>query len=441
MNKQAWIDKALEKGMDGFEITRSYSRGREVTWFEGKMDTFVTSRLVSTAFRALVDDKIVSTALEKVDDADMDRVLDELLSAAQVVSESEKDELIGVMDTEEVKSPRVFKEPDAAKIQQLLKSLEEKLSACDPRVTMVNDLGFSSSSSRSELTNSKGVNVQDAVTVQVVVASITMQEDGDLRDGYEMELVEDIDTFDQDAFVEKLKNKVAAQLNAKSMKSTTCPVILNSDAMSTLFGGFASMFSGTLIARGVSPLTGKLGERIFSDKITVLDNPRNVDALYVQNYDDEGHPTYEKTVVRDGVFETILHNTRSAIKMGAQSTGNGFKAGAGSTSASAMNLWIVPGQDDFDTLVKTMDNGVVITELAGMHAGVDFITTNFSLQAKGYLVEHGEKVRPLTLITIAGNFLDLMKKAKAVGNDLEWKLRSVAAPSILFEEAAIGGNE
>lgn len=106
-----------------------------------------------------------------------------------------------------------------------------------------------------------------------------------------------------------------------------------------------------------------------------------------------------------------------------------------------MNMYIIPGKDSFEQLLEKMNNGVVITDLAGMHAGVDFITTNFSLQAKGYLVENGKKVRALTLITIAGNFLDMMKEVEAVGNDLDWKAHTIAAPSILFKSAAIGGSD
>lgn len=441
MNKQKWIDRAAALGIDGFEITRTQSKSRDVTWFEKKMDTFVTSKILSTSLRALIDGKIVSTSLEKVDDDQIDEVLGGLIAAAKEVSESEKDELVGVMETEEVRSTKVWKEPDAETIKAVLASLEQKLLDADKRVTMVNDLVFSSGRTQSELSNSLGVEVADASGVQAIVAAITMVDGDDLRDGYLVKLVPDLEQFDQDAFVHELVEDVAGQLHARSLSSRTCPVIINYKAMSTLFSCFAAMFYGSMIAKGISPLTDKLHEKIFSDKISVIDDPRNLDALYLQNYDDEGHPTAAKTVVNHGVFETILHNTKSALKMNASSTGNGFKSGAGATDVSAMNMYIVPGQDSFDQLLAKMDNGVVITELAGMHAGVDPVSTNFSLQAKGFLVENGKKVRPLTLITIAGNFLELMNDVEAVGNDLKWETRSIACPSILFKKAAIGGNE
>lgn len=441
MDKQKWINRALELGMEGFEITQSLNKSREVSWFEGKMDSFITSKMISTSMRALVDGKVVSVSLEKVDDDKIDETLQALKSAAALVSESEKDELVPPMPTEIVHSKRKWVEPEATQILEVLSSLEQKLLKADSRVTMVNSLGFSSGFSNSQLTNSLGLDVEEKAEIQAIFAEISMEENGDLRDGYVYEAVENLDDLDQEALVQKLIDKVASQLQAKSIKAMTCPVILDNEAMSTLFSSFAGMFSGSLIEKGISPLSHSLNEQVFSNKITIIDDPKNTDAISLQNYDDEGYPTYSKVVVNQGVFETILHNTKSAKKMNMTSTGNGFKKGGGATGVSPRNLYIVPGQDSFDTLLKTMDNGVVITELAGMHAGIDFVSTNFSLQAKGYLVENGQKVRPLTLITIAGNFLEMMNNIVAVGNDLKWEMRTIASPSILFAQGAIGGTE
>lgn len=441
MNKQKWMQTALDMGMEGLEITTARSVSRELTWFEGKMDTFVNSRILYTSLRALVDGKIVSLSIEKVDDDKMMETLGQLKDTAKYVSDSEKDIFVGVMETEEVHSDRKWVEPDASRIQEFLADLEKRLLAADPRVKMVNQLGFESGRNESELTNTLGVNVQDGYEMQTVVADITMVEGEDLRDGYLVRPVYDLETFDVEGFVDELIAKVASTLNAKSCSARTCPVIFEKEAMSTLLSCFAGMFSGDLIYKGISPISNRLNEKVFSDQITIIDDPRNLDAIHMQNYDDEGHPTYTKTLIDKGVFKTILHNTRSAIKMNAESTGNGFKSGAGATGVSPMNLYIQNGDQSFEKLLKEMDNGVVITDLQGMHAGVDFVSGNFSLQAKGYLVENGQKVRPLTLITVAGNFFDLLSDVWAVGDDLEWQLRSITSPSILFRKAAIGGNE
>lgn len=441
MNRKLWFDLAEELGFEGFEITETLASSREMSWFDSKMDAFTTSRMLGVSLRALIDGKIVAISLEKADDEMAKEVLESLKIQASLVSDSEKDILIPVIETSEATAARKWVKPSMAQVRELLASLEEKFRNADPRVSMVNSVEWSDSESRKNLRNTLGVNVSDHSKAQLVFAQITMEQDGELRDGYKGEVVENIADFDQDAFVKSLVDEVAGTLNARSIESRTCPVIFEKDAMTTLFGCFAPAFYGSQIARGISPLTGKLGEKIFSDRITVIDDPRNPDALFLANYDDEGHPTFTKVVVDHGVFETILHNSKSALKMNASSTGNGFKSGGGATDVSSMNLYVVPGKDSLKELEEIMGNGIVITELAGMHAGVEFVSGNFSLQARGYLVENGKKVRPLTLITVAGNFFELMKNVEAVGNDLDWSYKSLVCPSILFKSAAVAGSE
>lgn len=440
MNKKEWILKAGNAGMEGFEIRETTTTSRELSWFEGKVDSFVTSKQKYTSLRALIDGKIVSISLEKVDDDDMESVFGTLKEQAAFVSETEKDQLNPQMRCDETLSLHTWIRPTMDQVEDVLASLENKLAEAQ-YVSQVNELQWEDASSSSQMQNSLGLKVQDQSEYQLIMAQITMTKDGEVRDGYEIEVVHDLAAFDQDAFVKKLTEKVAGQLGASSVKSRTCPVIFDNKAMTTLFGCFVPAFYGSLISKGISPLCGKLGEQIFSPLVTVIDNPRQQDAISLQNYDDEGHPTYEKIVVNKGVFSTILHNTKSALKMDAESTGNGFGKGGGATDVSAMNIYIVPGKNSPEALEEQIRNGVVITDLAGMHAGVDFISGNFSLQAKGFLVENGKRTRPLTLITIAGNYFELMKKVTALGNDLDWSYHSMACPSIAFEEAAITGKE
>ncbi len=105
-----------------------------------------------------------------------------------------------------------------------------------------------------------------------------------------------------------------------------------------------------------------------------------------------------------------------------------------------MNMWIEPGTEDLDALLARMGDGLVITDLMGLHAGLHFASTQFSLQASGYLVKDGKRGDPVTLITVAGRFLDLMNEVEAVGSDLDWSYKQIASPSILFKQCAISGE-
>lgn len=441
MNKEKWIARALEKGIEGFEIYQTVSSSKEVTWFDHQMDTYVTSKVTGTSIRGIVDGKVSYIALETVDDETMDETIDQLMKQAKTISAEEKSVLVGPKELGNAKNPRVWVSPSTDQIYKVMEEIEDKVSSYDPRVLQMASLGWSEGSSSREITNSLGLQVEDEQDTQYISCSVAVGQDGEVKDSYLVKLVENLDGFDVDGFVKELVDEALNKLGGTSISSRTCPVIIEKSAMSSLFTAFSAMFSGELIHKGISPLKGKLGDKIFSDLITVIDDPQNTDALSTINFDDEGYPTRKKVIVDKGVFEQMLHSTKSALEMNAESTGNGFKAGySSSVGVQPFNMYIAPGKKSLDELKADMKEGLVIEELMGLHAGINFVSTNFSLQAAGYWVKDGKREKPVTLITVASSFMELMNQVVSVGSDLDWKYYSVVAPSIYFEKCAVSGD-
>ncbi len=366
MNKQAWIEKAKELGLESFEIYQSLSASKEMTWYEHAMDTFVTSKILGTSLRGIVDGNVAMIALEQVDDSKMDSVLKQLVDQAKTIQTPEKVVFATPKPLEEkAVSSRQWVQPSMQQVEKTMDKIEEKCLAYDPRIVQVGYLGYEEGKGAREITNSLGLHLEDEDQVQYLVCSIVALENGVYKDATKVEVVENFDTFDIDAFVK--------------------------DAMSSLFGAFAGLFSGDLIAKGISPIAKDLGKKIFSEQVSVIDDPRDPNALSIANFDDEGVLTKRKVLVDHGVFEQALYDIKSAIKMNTESTGNGFKSGyASPVSVQPMNLSIVPGEKDLDGLMEQMQNGLVITDLMGLHAGIHFVSTQFSLQASGYRVKDGK---------------------------------------------------
>jgi PmbA protein len=85
-----------------------------------------------------------------------------------------------------------------------------------------------------------------------------------------------------------------------------------------------------------------------------------------------------------------------------------------------------------------MGDGLVITNLDGLHSGANAVSGDFSLSAEGFLVRGGKIARPVEQITIAGNFFSLLKDIDAVAGDLEFK-GNVSSPSVLIRELSVAG--
>ena len=148
-------------------------------------------------------------------------------------------------------------------------------------------------------------------------------------------------------------------------------------------------------------------------------------------FDAEGSAAKTKAIIDSGILKTLLHNRKTAKKQGVSTTGNAARQGVGGPIRVApTNLFFKPGEKDLNTLLSEMDDGLLITELGGLHAGANAISGDFSLIAKGYLIANGQRVRPVEQITVAGNFYQLLKEIRAVGNDLEFRGRSIGSPSV-----------
>ena len=104
------------------------------------------------------------------------------------------------------------------------------------------------------------------------------------------------------------------------------------------------------------------------------------------------------------------------------------------------NLYFEPGVLSFDELLRQVGDGVVITEVSGLHAGANPVSGDFSLLSKGYTIENGRKGRAVEQITVAGNFYTMLKSIREVGNDLEFFGSSYGSPSVDVGEMTVAGK-
>jgi len=227
------------------------------------------------------------------------------------------------------------------------------------------------------------------------------------------------------------------RLGARRVPTCTVPVIFEARVARSLLGHLASCLSGSAIYRGLSFLTGRLGETIASPAVTVLDDGRLPGGLGSRPFDGEGLPTRRTVVMEKGKLSSYLLDTYSARKLGLRSTGNATRGMGGSPSAGASNLWLEPGTPALSELVASTPRGLLVTWLFGQ--GFNPTTGDFSRGAAGLWIENGEIAFPVEEITVAGNFGDMLRDIDAVGNDLLW-LGAAAAPSFRVARMTVAGE-
>lgn len=443
MNKTVWMKEAEKRGITDFEIYEQKSSSTSIQLFEHKVDGFTISECDGVAIRGIYHGKMGICYLEDASDANMDYALNQLMDNAKIVtSEDEVEIYAGEDHYPEVKvKENTFKLKSSEEKIALLKQIEEAIYASDTRIDQVMSVEYEECDVSRSITNSKKLSLHDKNSYSIVVAQVMAKDQEDVKSDYDWAVIMNEQDIQVDQFAKKLSKKVCDKLNATQIPSGNYPVIMEKDTMINLLGALSGLFNGENASKGISILKDSLNKQIFNEKISIIDDPLMENGYSSCPFDDEGVSCKKKTVVENGVLKTYLHNLKSAKLMNTTSTGNGFKAGyASNVGISPTNFYIENGDTSFTDMVKSMEKGVIITDITGLHAGLNPISTEFSLQSSGFYVEHGEIVKPINLITVAGNFLEAMKHVEAVGNDLKFSFSGIGAPSIKFKELAISGE-
>ncbi|NAW67767.1 metalloprotease PmbA [Vibrio sp. V27_P1S3P104] len=222
--------------------------------------------------------------------------------------------------------------------------------------------------------------------------------------------------------------KTVQRLDAQQLKTGQYPVIFAADVATGLIGHLVMAISGGNLYRKSSFLLDHLGQQILPDWFNISERPHILRGLASSPFDSEGVQTVDREIITNGILETYLLTSYAARKMKMQPTGH----------AGGIHNWFVQttGQD-FAQLLKTMDRGLLVTEVMGQ--GVNTVTGDYSRGAAGFWVENGQIQYPVSGVTIAGNLKTMFKQIIAVGSDVETRSQ-IQTGSMLLESMKVAGE-
>jgi PmbA protein len=226
------------------------------------------------------------------------------------------------------------------------------------------------------------------------------------------------------------------RLNPKKASSAQVPVVYSPRVSNSLVGHLASAINGSSVARGTSFLKDKLGEKIFSEAITIVDDPHRIRGLRSKNFDGEGVGTERLNVVKNGTLNTWILDLRSARQLGLETTGHASRGTSSPPSPSTTNLYLEAGFATPSELISDIKDGFYITEMMGF--GINGITGDYSRGASGFWIKNGEISYPVSELTIAGNLLEMFSHLSPA-NDLNFRY-GTNAPTIRVEGMTVAGR-
>lgn len=320
--------------------------------------------------------------------------------------------------------------------------LERTALSFDPRIKKTRKASLGIGRWRTTIVNSSGVNISYSSTSAVAQIMVVAEDRGEGQSAWEFEgsrFIKDLSVKD---IAKRAAEKAVSLLGAKKLSSRKAAILFDQSAGAEFLGFLSGSFQGDSVIKGKSMLQNKLGQRIFSPLIDILDNGLIPRRLGTRPVDGEGVSSRLTPLVREGILEGYLHNTYTARRLSSMNTANASRHGyMEPPQVGISNLYIAPSSRvrplPFPELINAEPEILYVLDVMGMHTA-NPVTGDFSLGVSGIWIEKGKPAFPVREVMIAGNVIDLFDKVIAVGDDLRF-YGNTGSPHILFRDVDISG--
>ncbi|MFO7636504.1 MAG: TldD/PmbA family protein [Clostridia bacterium] len=438
------FEQAKAKGMGDVEAYITSGESFEVKIHKGEIDGYSSSLSHGLGFRGFHQGKVGYSYTERLSEDSIDILVRHAMENAAINDSDDEDFIFG--GSPEYKSVKNYSEEfdkvtEAEKIS-FARQMEAIALKLDKRIKSSQYCVMGTGKGDVNLVNSRNLDLSDRGNHGYAYIMLLAQDGAKLSSEFDYVMSNDFGMYDAEKLARSAAEKTLAFLDASCMKSGEYPVIIGNEPMAGILGAVSGIFSARAVQKNLSLLKGKLGEMVASECISVIDDPFLQNGTGTMAFDAEGVASSHKKLIDKGILSTYLHNLKSAKKDGVASTGNASRGSYKDTIGIApSNLYIGKGMKTRDELMREMRSGLFITDLQGMHAGFNTISGDFSLSAKGYMVENGEKAGAVNQITVSGNFYTMMKSAVHAGDDMKLDMSGkIGSPSILFSGLSIAGE-
>ncbi len=428
---QLCLDEAKQQGATSAEASVNIEHGLSVTARLGDIETLEHHNDHALGVIVYIDHKKGSSSTTNFAPS---AVKDVVATACNVAKFTEEDECAGLADADRMATGAQDLELNhpwdltPEKAIQMAIECENKAREFEK---ISNSEGASVNTSRATniYGNTYGFIGSYASTRHSLSCVVVAEEDSAMQRDYWYSTSRDPIKLESAASVgEKAAQRTISRLGAKKISTRTTPVIFEANIARSLLSHFISAVSGSALYRKASFLLDQLDKKVFSDMVTITEDPHLKGGLGSSTFDLEGVGTQPRTLVENGILKGYVLNSYSARKLGMQTTGN---------AGGVHNLTLQARNRTLNELMQDMQQGLLVTELIGH--GVNNVTGDYSRGAVGYWIENGEIQFPVEEITVAGNLKNIFQNIVAIGNDVDYR-SNIITPSIMIDEMIVAGS-
>lgn len=431
------VARGISAGASAADALYAGERSSSVEVRLGEIESLSRSEGEQVGLRLFVGQRSASVASSDLSDEALATLVERCLAMAKEAPEDPYAGLAPPRLLQQGEPPSIDSydsfEPDPAELRA--RALEAEAAALAVKgVTNSDGVSASASASSVALATSEGFSGSYRASGHGCTAVVVAGEGASMqRDyaGHSARWLEDLESSAEIGL--KAGDRAVARLEPSRPKPGRYPVFFDSRVSATLLGHFAAAITGSSIARKTSFLRDRLGDLVFSQGITLVDDPLRPRGLRSRPFDGEGVRVSRQELVSGGILNQWIADSAAARQLGIDPTGHAARGVGGAPGASPSNLYMEPGRRSRDELLASVPEGLLVIELIGQ--GVNGVTGDYSRGAVGFMVRGGVIAEPVAEITIAGNLLDMFATLEPA-SDLEFR-RGMDAPTILVPEMVI----
>ena len=261
------------------------------------------------------------------------------------------------------------------------------------------------------------------------------------------------ETFDPEKTAETAAKRAVQLLHAVPCPTGRMPVVIANG-----FGGLffheacGHSLEASAVCDGASEFAGKLGQRVASEKVSLIDDGSMENAWGSLHVDDEGQPTRKNVLIENGILKGYMTDLWNGRKLGMKATGSSRRQSYRFAPTSRMtNTYICPGKDKLSDMLASVERGIYVRSINAGSVNPPTGEFNFNT-SETFLIEHGEITRPVHSATLIGTGGEILRRVEMVGPDFEIGQGFCYAgsgaiyigagqPSVKISEMTVGGDE
>lgn len=421
-------------------VARSTSTGVKV--YKAEIEELETSTSEGVGIRVVKDGRTGFAYAGTLDESAIDEAL---VDARDNTEFGTSDEFAGVAGPDGVAAVDI--DPWDAEVRtfpldkkiEMAMELERMVYARDPRIAGARTIAYGDSDSESAVATSNGIAVSSRRSGASVGAYVFARQGDETQTGGGSSAGRRPSDIDLERAANEAVDKAVRMLGATKPKSAKIVAVLDPDMTATFLALIGGTLSGSAVLKGRSLFADRMGEEVGSPLVTLLEDPTNPEAWGSTRYDSEGLATRPVSLIEGGRLRNFLYDTYSGRRAGTSSTASAARGITAPPGVSARALRLMPGTQSPEEIIASVEDGVLVQSMSGLHSGVNAVSGDFSVGATGLRIRNGELAEPVREFTIGSTLQRMLKGITAVGNDEEWLPGSAAHVTVAMSDISMAG--